>query len=102
MTRFIMAGIPLVASIAAGPRELDGFLFPGGTSGHLVVVVGFDGSGNPIVNDPAAWSDASVCRVYGRGQFERAWLRGSGGVVYVVHPPDVPLPPLVPGTPPNW
>jgi len=100
--RFIMAGIPLVASIAAGPHELDGFLFPGGTSGHLVVVVGFDGSGNPIVNDPAAWSDASVRRVYGRGQFERAWLRGSGGVVYVVHPPDVPLPPLVPGAPPNW
>ncbi len=100
--RFIRAGIPLVVSIAARPGELDGFMFAGGTNGHLVVVVGFDGSGNPIVNDPAAWSNASVRRVYDRSQFERVWLRGSSGTVYVIHPPSVPLPPTPPEATPNW
>ena len=100
--RFVRAGIPLVASIAAHPGELDGFLFAGGTSGHLVVIVGFDAAGNPIVNDPAAWTNASVRRVYDRAQFERVWLRGSAGTVYVIHPPDVPLPPPPPDATPNW
>ncbi|MBV9546249.1 MAG: C39 family peptidase [Chloroflexi bacterium] len=90
--QFIRSGIPLVASIASRPGELDGFLFSGGTNGHLVVIVGFDASGNPIVNDPAAWSDASVRRVYDRAQFERVWRRGSGGTVYVIHPLEVALP----------
>jgi Peptidase_C39 like family len=100
--RFVRAGIPLVASIAAHPGELEGFLFSGGTSGHLVVIVGFDASGNPIVNDPAAWTGASVRRVYDRAQFERVWLRGSAGTAYVIHPPDVPLPPTSTDATPNW
>ncbi len=90
--RFVRAGIPLVASIASGSGELDGFLFSGGTNGHLVVIVGFDATGRPIVNDPAAWTNTAVRRVYDRAQFERVWLRGSGGTVYVIHPPDIPLP----------
>lgn len=100
--QFIRAGIPLVASIASRPGELDGFLFSGGTNGHLVVIVGFDAAGNPVVNDPAAWSDDAVRRVYDRAQFERVWLRGSGGTVYVIHPPDVPLPPAPPEASANW
>ncbi len=100
--RFIRAGIPLVASIASGPGELDGFLFPGGTNGHLVVIVGFDANGRPIVNDPAAWTNSTVRRVYDRAQFERAWLRGSAGTVYVIHPVDVPLPPPPDDATPNW
>jgi len=99
---FIRAGIPLVASIASRPAELSGFLFSGGTNGHLVVIVGFDAAGNPIVNDPAAWSDATVRRVYDRSQFERVWLRGSGGTVYVIHPPETPLPDRVADATPNW
>jgi hypothetical protein len=99
---FVRGGIPLVASIASNPRELDGFLFDGGTNGHLVVIVGFDGADNPIVNDPAAWTDSSVQRTYDRAQFERVWLRGSGGTVYVIHPPEVALPrPPIDATP-NW
>jgi hypothetical protein len=100
--RFIRAGIPLVASIASQPGELEGFLFAGGTNGHLVVVVGFDAAGNPIVNDPAAWSNLTVRRVYDRAQFERVWLRGSGGTVYVIHPVDMVLPPTPTDTTPNW
>ena len=100
--QFVRAGIPLVASIASRPGELDGFLFPGGTKGHLVVIVGFDAAGNPIVNDPAATSDASVRRVYDRAQFERVWLRGSDGTVYVIHPPEVPLPARPAEAPANW
>jgi Peptidase_C39 like family len=100
--QFLKAGIPLVVSIASQPRELTGFLFDGGTSGHLVVIVGFDATGNPIVNDPAAWTDASVRRVYDRAQFERVWQRGSGGTTYVIHPPEVPLPPPPIDATPNW
>ena len=97
--QFVRAGIPLVASIASRPGELAGFLFSGGTNGHLVVIVGFDGAGNPIVNDPASISDATVRHVYDRAQFERVWLRGSGGTVYVIHPADVALPAAAT---PNW
>ena len=100
--QFIRAGIPLVASIASRPGELDGFLFSGGTNGHLVVIVGFDADGNPIVNDPAAWTNATVRRIYDRAQFEHVWLRGSGGTVYVIHPTDVALPPVLSGASANW
>jgi len=58
------------------------------------VLRGFTSKGDPIVNDPAAWANNGVRRVYDRAQFERAWLRGSEGTVYVIHPSDVPLAPL--------
>jgi hypothetical protein len=99
---FIRAGIPLVASIASNPGELKGFLFDGGTNGHLVVIVGFDAAGHPIVNDPAAWTNGTVRRVYDRAQFERVWLRGSEGTVYVIHPPEIALPTAPTDATPNW
>jgi peptidase C39-like protein len=89
--RFITAGIPLAASIAFGPGQLDGAPIRS-TSGHLLVITGFTRTGDVVVNDPAAASARGVRRVYRRGQFERAWLAGSGGTVYVVHPPGVALP----------
>jgi len=82
----------------AGPGQLDGFLLPNGTAGHLLVLVGFTLEGNPIINDPAAVSNATVRRVYDRAQFEQVWLGGSGGVVFVINRPDVTLPP----SPGNW
>ncbi|MEP6665210.1 MAG: peptidase C39 family protein [Nocardioidaceae bacterium] len=87
---FIRAGIPLVASISFGPGELDGAPI-NSTSGHLLVIRGFTGSGKVIVNDPAAATSKGVRRVYKRGQFENAWS-DNGGVVYVVHPASKPLP----------
>jgi hypothetical protein len=96
--QFIKAGIPLVASIAFNSGKLDGFFFKS-TNGHLMVIVGFTAAGNPIVNDPASPDDASVRHVYDRTQFEDAWMSATGGIVYVIHPVSVPLPPSPTG---NW
>jgi len=96
--QFIKAGIPLVASIAFNSGKLDGFFFKS-TNGHLMVIVGFTADGNPIVNDPASPDDASVRHVYDRTQFEDAWMSATGGIVYVIHPASVPLPPSSGG---NW
>jgi hypothetical protein len=96
--QFIKAGIPLVASIAFNSGKLDGFFFKS-TNGHLMVIVGFTAAGNPIVNDPASPDDASVRHIYDRTQFEDAWMSSTGGIVYVIHPATVPLPPSPAG---NW
>jgi hypothetical protein len=96
--QFIKAGIPLVASIAFNSGKLDGFFFKS-TNGHLMVIAGFTAAGDPIVNDPASPDDASVRHVYDRAQFEDAWMSATGGIVYVIHPASVPLPPSPAG---NW
>jgi hypothetical protein len=88
--RYILAGVPLVASISHAPGALPGFLNNAGTNGHLLVIIGFTASGDVIANDPAATSDATVRRVYGREAFERAWIGGSGGVVYRIGNAFVP------------
>ena len=89
---FTAAGIPLVASVAFTRDELDGAGYD--TGGHLLVVVGFDEAGHVVVNDPASHGrpdDDEVRTTYDRCQFERAW-GPSGGLVYVIHPEDHPLP----------
>jgi peptidase C39-like protein len=96
--RFIAASIPLVASING---DLPGFLF-GKTNGHLLVIRGFDANGDVITNDPAAETSEKVRKTYDRADFERVWLGGSGGIVYVIFPRGKALPPNVPGLPPNW
>lgn len=89
--KFIKAGIPVVASIAFGRGGLKGAPLSS-TPGHLLVISGFTKSGQVIVNDPAAPTNASVRRTYDRAQLEKAWLGGSGGVAYVMRPPTMPLP----------
>jgi hypothetical protein len=59
-----------------------------GTDGHLVVIRGFAADGSVVANDPAAPTARSVRRTYDRAPVERAWLDGSGGLVYVIHRPD--------------
>ncbi len=90
--RYIAAGVPLVASISHAPGALPGFLNNDGTNGHLLVIIGFTATGDVIANDPAATSDATVRRVYGREAFERAWIGGSGGVVYFIATPNTLVP----------
>lgn len=99
---FIAAGLPLAATVSFTEQSLTGAGYA--TDGHLLTIVGFTGTGDVICNDPASHSIASndeVRVVFDRRQFERVWLGASGGVVYVVHPDDVPLPPPDP-TEPNW
>ncbi len=95
---FIDAGIPLVASIRFEPGALRGAGYT--TNGHLLVVVGFTGNGDVVVNDPAAADRGTVRRTYDRHEFATAWLAGSGGAVYVMRPPGLALPPAP--AEPNW
>lgn len=97
----VAGGVPLVASVTFAEHELAGAGYT--TQGHLVVIVGFTDRGDVIVNDPASHlvaSDSEVRTVYGRGEFSAAWLRGSDGIVYVIRPPDMALPPPPPQA--NW
>jgi len=84
--RWVDKGVPVVASISWGRGQLDGAPIPS-SNGHLMVIRGFDKTGRyVIVNDPAASSNSGVRRVYDRQQFANAWMRGSGGVTYIIHP----------------
>ena len=89
--RWIAAGVPVVLSFAWRRGELPGAA--GRSDGHLAVLVGFDRSGDPIVNDPAARANgAAVRRTYPRRTLERLWLQHSGGTVYLIHPPKHRVP----------
>ena len=96
--RFIAAGIPLVASING---RLKGFDF-GKTSGHLLVISGFDDAGNVVSDDPAALAgNAGVRRTDDRGDCERVGLGGSAGIGSGSYRAGTTLPPTV-GPTPNW
>jgi hypothetical protein len=82
---WLAQGVPLIISYGWAEGELDGAPLPS-SAGHLAVLSGFDGMGNPIVHDPAALTNESVPRTYQREQLERLWLRHSGGTVYVIAP----------------
>jgi hypothetical protein len=91
---FIEDGIPLVASVAWNPNQLDGSDIKS-TGGHLFVIRGFTDDGRQvIVNDPASPTDGAVYHLYDREQLERAWLPASGGIVYVIRPVGWPTPDL--------
>lgn len=83
--RWVQARVPIAISIAFAPGGLPGAPIPS-TDGHLLVVRGFTRTGDPIVNDPAAGSDAGVQMVYPRAALQRAWQRGSHGTAYVIYP----------------
>ena len=56
----------------------------GATDGHLVVIVGFTGDRRRRWSTTRPPADRRVRRTYDRGQFEHAWLHGSGGLAYVI------------------
>ena len=98
---FIAAGVPLVVSVSFREHELDGAGYA--TNGHLLTIVGFTPEGDVVSNDPNSHRIASnehVRTVFRRDQFERVWLGADGGLTYVMHPRDVPLP--APPTEANW
>jgi len=81
---WIAAGVPLIISISFKPGELPGAPISK-TNGHLLVVRGFDASGNVIVNDPAARDNASVQLTYPRAALEAAWTH-SHRTAYLIYP----------------
>ncbi|MDN5767991.1 MAG: C39 family peptidase [Humibacillus sp.] len=98
---FVAAGIPLVVSVSFTSEQLDGAGYD--TDGHLLTIIGFTAEGDVISNDPNSHRIAGndqVRAVYRRDQFEGAWLGHDGGLTYVLHPRDVPLPP--PPSEANW
>jgi Peptidase_C39 like family len=82
---FIKRGVPLAISIGWKSGELPGAHITS-SQGHLVVLRGFTKTGDAIINDPAAKTDAKVRTVYPRAALERAWIEHSGGIVYVIEP----------------
>jgi hypothetical protein len=89
--KFVAAGVPVIMSIAWKKGELTG-AYIDSTNGHLLVLVGFDEKGNPIINDPASPSDSAVQRTYLRSEFEPLWLQASGGTVYLIYPVGASVP----------
>lgn len=90
---YVATGIPVIISIAWDKGQLTGADVDS-TNGHLVVLVGFDSSGNPIIHDPAAPANERVRRTYLRSEFEPLWLGSSGGTVYLIYPPGIAVPSL--------
>jgi hypothetical protein len=88
---FIQAGVPVIMSIAWNKGELTGASV-GSTNGHLLVLVGFDANGDPVVNDPAFLNDGQVQATYLRSEFEPLWLQASGGTVYLIYPEGLSVP----------
>ena len=82
---WVAAGVPVVYSWAWKKGEVTGSAVSS-SDGHLSVIVGFDGNGNPIVNDPAAPTNEDVQRTYNRAELETVWQRASGGTVYLIYP----------------
>ena len=83
----IIAGRPVVISLRWKKGELTEAVV-GSSDGHLLVVVGFTGNGDVVVNDPAANPDKaeSIRRIYLRRDIYRCWLENAEGIVYLFRP----------------
>jgi len=79
---FIRRGTPLIISIRFGKHEMPAAFEQ--TDGHLIVLTGFTGNGDAVVNDPAFGDPAQGRRVYPRADLERAWLSNTAGTTYVL------------------
>ncbi|MEO7908923.1 MAG: peptidase C39 family protein [Roseiflexaceae bacterium] len=90
---WIAASVPVVISVAWKAGELAGAPITS-SSGHLLIVAGFDEAGRVIVADPRAEHEQQVRRLYDAAQLETIWQRNSNGMVYLIHPHGWPIPSL--------
>jgi hypothetical protein len=90
---WIAAGVPAILSVAWGKGQLTGAPIVS-TAGHLLVLVGFDAAGNPVVNDPAAATNTQVRRTYYRSELEPLWQANSSGTAYLIYPRGWTVPAL--------
>lgn len=81
--RAVESGHPMALSIAVDPGELPEAPYPS-TDGHLIVLRGFDGRGDLLVNDPACGDAQSGQRVYPRAAMTTIWLGRCRGTAYVL------------------
>jgi len=85
LEREIAAGRPVALSHRWERGDLTGAPVSR-SNGHLIVAVGFTGSGDVVVNDPAARDPANVRRAYSRRELFRTWQEKGEGIAYLVHP----------------
>lgn len=77
-------GMPIIASVRYGPGELTDAAIAE-TSGHLLVLTGYEGD-DVLVNDPAAPRADAVARRYRLDELRRVWLARTG-MGYVLFAP---------------
>ena len=82
LEEFVTPDSLVIASIAFKKDELPGAPLEK-TSGHLVVVRGYD-KNKVLVADPAAPTRDTVLRAYDVAAFARAWLNHKQGAAYIV------------------
>ncbi len=78
----LAAGQPVIASIAFGKGELTNAPISA-TTGHVVLVTGFDPAGRVLVNDPANKKPENGPLAYDSKEFGKAWF-GHGGVAIII------------------
>ena len=83
----IAAGRPIVIGIRWKKGELTDAPI-NSSDGHLLVVVGFTGNGDVVVNDPAAnpAKAQAIRRIYLRRDIYRCWLENADGIAYLFRP----------------
>ncbi len=93
---FIAAGIPLIMSVSWNNEEGRPLSAApvSRSAGHLTVLVGFDGAGDAVMNEPAAADETGVRRSYARHELEARWLEASGGTCYLIVPQGASVPGL--------
>ena len=82
LEKFVTSDSFVIASIAFQKGELPGAPLEK-TSGHLVVIRGYDAK-QILVADPAAPTDEQVLRAYDAQAFAQAWLCNKQGAAYIV------------------
>jgi hypothetical protein len=82
----IAAGQPLIMSIRAeNEGDLTGAYYDT-TTGHLLVLTGFEDEDHIAVNDSAYRDPNDGQRTYLREDLEKVWMRSRGGLAYVLLP----------------